>query len=63
MREQKLKCIIPYDNRQECGIIEDMEIIPANNLKEVVDYLNNELTINTYKSDTLYYNEENLILT
>jgi len=59
MREQKIKkCIIPYDNRQECGIIEDMEIIPANNLKEVVDYLNNELTINTYKSDTLYYNEE-----
>ena len=60
MREQNInKCIIPYDNREECGVIEDMEIIPVNSLKEVVDYLNNELTITSYKSNRINLNKHN----
>lgn len=39
------KCIVPYDNREECSVISDMEIIPAKNLNEVVDYLNGKLII------------------
>lgn len=26
------RCIIPFENREECGIIEDVEIIPVRNL-------------------------------
>jgi len=42
------KCIIPYDNREECGVITDIEIIPVKSLKEVVDYLNKDLIINPF---------------
>lgn len=52
MREANiLKCIIPYDNREECSVISDMEIIPVKNLNEVIDYLNGELIIDSYKCD------------
>lgn len=39
------KCIIPYDNYEECSVISDIEIIPVRNLKEVVDYLNKDIEI------------------
>ena len=45
------RCIVPYDNREECSVIDDIEIIPVRNLNEVVDYLNNELDIRPYKRD------------
>ena len=52
MRESNInKCIIPYGNREECSVITDMEIIPVKNLNEVIDYLNGELVIETYKLD------------
>lgn len=53
---KKSKCIIPYENREECGVIEGIEIIPVKSLKEAVDYLNNELHIVPYKKET--YNSE-----
>ena len=41
MREAGIsKCIIPFHNREECSVIEDVEIIPVKSLNEVVDYLN-----------------------
>ncbi|WFA09777.1 YifB family Mg chelatase-like AAA ATPase [Tissierella sp. Yu-01] len=52
MREKNIrKCIIPFDNKEECGVVEDMEIIPVKCLNEVIDYLNEELTIASYKND------------
>ncbi len=54
----KSKCIIPYENRDECGVIEDIDIIPVRNLKEVVDYLNKELHIEPYKKEILSSDEE-----
>ncbi len=52
MRDLNIKrCIIPYNNRNECGIISDLEIIPVKTLKEAVMYLNNEIQIEAYKNE------------
>ncbi len=54
MRELNIKkCIIPFDNREECGVISDMEIIPVKNLNEVIDYLNGELILDSYKNEKI----------
>lgn len=45
------RCIVPYDNRVECSVIKDIEIIPVRNLNEVVDYLNNDIDIRPYTRD------------
>lgn len=45
------KCIIPYDNKDECCVMEDMEIIPVRSLTQVVEYLNDELYIDPYMAD------------
>lgn len=39
------KIILPSLNAKEAALVGDMEIIPANNLKEVVDYLTGDLKI------------------
>ena len=39
------KCIVPDANKKECAIVEDIEIIPVKNLREVVDYLNGQISI------------------
>lgn len=58
MRELGIKkCIIPYDNKDECSIITDVEIIPVKSLGEVVDYLNNEIEIKPYIRDAIIENE------
>ncbi len=52
-------CIIPYGNREECGIISDMKIIAVNSLNEVVDYLNSNIYIEPFLNlDTSYINSE-----
>lgn len=52
MRELGIrKCIIPFDNREECGVISDMDIIPVKTLKELIQYLNEENLIEPYKRD------------
>ena len=45
------KCIVPDANKKECAIVEDIEIIPVKNLREVVDYLNGQVNIEPYKND------------
>lgn len=52
LRELKLRqCIVPYDNRDECGVVSDLDIIPVKTLKEAVDFLNGDLHIEPYKTD------------
>ena len=60
MRDLNIKrCIIPYDKREECSAVEDMNIIPIVSLNQAVDYLNNELHIQPYKNQI--YNKEDSI--
>ncbi|WP_326909185.1 YifB family Mg chelatase-like AAA ATPase [Sedimentibacter sp. MB31-C6] len=42
------RIIIPMDNKEECGVIEKIEIIPVENLNDLVDYLNDKLLIDSY---------------
>lgn len=39
------KIVVPYENRMECAVIEDVEIYPAHSLKEVMEYLRGEVEI------------------
>ena len=48
-QKNKSRCIIPYENKEECGVIDGIEVIPVRNLKEVVDFLNDELYIKPYR--------------
>lgn len=57
MRELNIKrCIIPYDNREECGVVSDMEIIPVKNLNETVGFLNKVVEIEPYKGKNVFKN-------
>ena len=64
MRESGMKrCVIPSGNKEECSIIEDIDIIPVENLLELIQYLNGDIDIKPYKNiedDLLDYNKENL---
>jgi len=52
LRENNIaKCIVPYENKDECAVIEDIEIIPVNSLKQVVDYLNGTENIMPYRRE------------
>lgn len=52
MREANInKCIVPYDNREECSVVSDMDIIPVKCLNEVIDYLVGELIIEPFKNE------------
>lgn len=60
MREENIRrCIVPYENKEECSVISDMEIIPVRNLNEVVDYLNGIQIIEPFYNSNLENNEEN----
>lgn len=49
MRNNNYKrVILPVDNKEECGVIEGIDIIPVSNLNDLVDYLNKEIEINPY---------------
>jgi len=49
MRNNNFKrVIIPVDNKEECGVIEGINIIPVENLNDLVDYLNDKLIIEAY---------------
>lgn len=59
MRELNIKkCIIPYDNKDECSVLTDMDIIPVRNLNEVIDYINGEMIIEPYKRDDYKFIEK-----
>ncbi|MDX9917804.1 MAG: magnesium chelatase domain-containing protein, partial [Gudongella sp.] len=49
MREQGfLRFVLPFDNKDECSIIEDVHIIPVKSLEETIKYVNGELNIDPY---------------
>lgn len=50
MRENNIKkCIVPYGNKDECAVVEDVEIIPVESLNQVVNFLNGSENISPYK--------------
>lgn len=61
MRELNVsRCIVPYDNKDECSVIEDMEIIPVRSLNDVVDFLNEAIHIDSYIRDIgMFDNKDN----
>jgi magnesium chelatase family protein len=51
MRNNKFeRAIIPYDNKDECGAIEGINIIPVTSLNELVNYLNGYSDIEPYRT-------------
>lgn len=48
MKNNFTKIIIPSDNREECGVIEGINIIPVENLNDLVDYLNEGMIIHPF---------------
>lgn len=60
LRENNIKrCIVPFDNKDESAIVEDVEIIPVKDLREVVNHLNHVEKIIPYKNEkALHLNEE-----
>src|SRR5690606_33163866 len=59
MRESNIKkCIVPYDNRNESAVVEDIEIIPVKDLKQVVDFLNGDEWIEPYKTENTIFKSE-----
>ena len=51
------KIILPKDNANEAGVVKGINIIPADNLKEVIDYLNKEIEIQPVNIDIDKYFE------
>ena len=45
------RCILPYANRAEGAMADDVEIIGVRNIKEAADYLNGDAVIETYRCD------------
>ena len=45
------RVVIPKENAKEAFIVKDLEIIPVNNLKELVKFLNEEIKINIEKEN------------
>ncbi len=43
------KAIVPEDNKEECGAIEGIDIIPVESISQLVNYLNGDLTIEAFK--------------
>lgn len=51
LRNMKIKkVVVPFDNKEECGYIEGLKIIPAKNLRDVIEYLNKKKNIKPYKT-------------
>ena len=44
------KCIIPADNAEEAAIVENMEIISVNSLRDIISHLNTSKPITPFKS-------------
>lgn len=47
--------IVPNENSKEAAIVEKLKVIPVNNLKQVVDYLNKKLIIQEEKINIIEY--------
>jgi magnesium chelatase family protein len=49
----KKKFVLPKDNTKEVAIVEDIEAYPVETLEEVVDFLNNKISIKPQESNLL----------
>ncbi|HSH35826.1 YifB family Mg chelatase-like AAA ATPase [Schnuerera sp.] len=61
MRKSNIKrCIVPYDNKDEASVVEDIDIFPIKTLNQVVKFLNSEEEVLPYKnlSNFSQYEEE-----
>lgn len=45
------KVIIPTENKEECGVIDNIDIIPVETLTDLVNHLNKEIEIPAFKSE------------
>lgn len=55
--------IVPEENAKEAGIVKDIKVIPAKNLSQIIDYLNNRLKIQeiSVNSEALFSNKDKYI--
>ncbi len=44
------KVVVPIENKEECGVVDNIDIIPVDNLVNLVEYLNKEIEIHPYKT-------------
>ena len=51
------RIILPKQNAEEVGVLQDLEILPVNTLREVIHYLNGKKDINKYESKILDLNK------
>lgn len=64
MRNQNFKrAIVPADNKEECGAIEGIDIVPVDNIVQLVHYLNGNIIIQPYRFNYAHsandcYNED-----
>lgn len=59
LRERGFKnFIIPEENKKECAIINDVNIYPVKNLREVVDFLNGNIKIEKYIEEFIFTREK-----
>lgn len=49
--KNKSKLILPYDNAKEAAIVDDIRVYPIKNLKEAVNFLNDQNAICEFKAD------------
>lgn len=43
--------VVPYENKNEAGVVSDVKILPAKTLNEVIDHLNNHNIIDGFKTN------------
>lgn len=54
LKELKIeRMIVPYENREECCVIEGVDIIPVKTLGELASFLNDEIEILPYKNEDI----------
>lgn len=53
------KFVVPFENRDECAVVQDIEIYPVKNLNEVVDFINGDLNIARHVVES-YFDESNI---
>lgn len=52
------RIILSKENSKEASIVKDIEILPVNDLKEVIDYLNGDIEISTQKYKRYNYDNK-----
>lgn len=51
-------CYIPYDNREECGVVDGISIYPIENLTELFEVLNEDRVVEAYHTDPFTPSDE-----